>query len=110
MFETCSLGTASALFNISDEEFVSRFVRRNQIYADKLHQFKMRDVLKLYESTNDSKERITKNAWSRRKDLDTIAATLYKIDGIVYSTTYVIGDKSIDTAAASEGLYGLNKK
>ncbi len=46
--QTCSLGTASSLFNLSDAEFVKQFVETNRIRANRLHQFDMKDVVRLY--------------------------------------------------------------
>ncbi len=46
---TCSLGSASALFNMSNAEFVNTFVVTNRIRANRLHQFDMKDVTRLYD-------------------------------------------------------------
>jgi len=46
--QTCSLGTASALFDMSNADFVKQFVVTNRIQANRLHQFDMKDVMRLY--------------------------------------------------------------
>lgn len=46
----CSIGIAAALLNVSDDEFARRYVRTGYLEPDRLHQFAMRDVLKLYKA------------------------------------------------------------
>jgi len=88
----CSLGAASALFDMSDEDFVTHYVQRHAIYADKLHRFKMADVLKLYEALPVSRKRIATNNYYRRKSLPEVGDTLFRKDGVVYSNQFSFSD------------------
>ncbi len=45
---TCSLGAASALFDMDRDEFWNTFVTTNRIRPTRLHQFYMKDVRRLY--------------------------------------------------------------
>ncbi len=46
--ETCSIGLASALFNLSDAEFVHQYIRSYKLRVNKLHQLNWHQVLMLY--------------------------------------------------------------
>ena len=91
----CSLGIASALLDISEEEFVSRYVNRGAIYSDKLHQFFMRDVLMLYNASPDRQKTISYLNWRSEQFLEALALTLYVKDGVIYSTSYTFWDERI---------------
>lgn len=45
---TCTIGIASALFNMSDARFVARYLKNGKIPVDRLHRMRMRDVLRAY--------------------------------------------------------------
>lgn len=67
---TCSIGIASALFDLSNDEFISRYIRRNKIVTDKLHQLDMKRVLQLYDQTPDRKKTLAIRDWQARKQFD----------------------------------------
>ena len=67
---TASIGLASALFDISDDEFISRYIRRNKIVTDRLHQVSMTRLLQLYDETPERKKTLAIRAWQNHKQFD----------------------------------------
>jgi len=55
--DKCSIGLASAMFNISDAHFVAKYIRSGRVPIDRLHQVSWRRVLKIYIQERDKQKR-----------------------------------------------------
>ncbi len=68
--DKCSIGLASALFDMPDAQFVNQYIKTGKCHADKLHQVSWSRVLWLYDQTPDRKKQRAIALWRMNKAFD----------------------------------------